>query len=51
MEGIPPVNGGPGDATEADIGVAVGKIGNKTYVVMVMMPIKTAAAPGTPDKD
>ena len=50
MEYIP-VNGGPGDATEADIGVAVGKIGNKTYVVMVMMPIKTAAAPGTPDKD
>ena len=50
MEYIP-VNGGPGDATEADIGVAVGKIGNKTYVVMVMMPIKTAAAPSTPDKD
>lgn len=36
---------------KADIGVAVGKIGNKTYVVMVMMPIKTAAAPSTPDKD
>lgn len=50
MEYIP-VNGGPGDATEADIGVAVGKIGNKTYVVMAMMPIKTAAAPGTPDGD
>ena len=50
MEYIP-VNGGLGDATEADVGVAVGKIGNKTYVVMVMMLTETAAAPGTPDKD
>lgn len=45
------VNGGPGDATEADVGVAVGKIGDKTYVVVVMMPTETAAAPGTQDKD
>ena len=34
---------------KADVGVAVGKIGDKTYVVMVMMPIKTAATPGTGD--
>ena len=45
------VNGGPGDATEADVGVAVGKIGDKTYVVVVMMPTETAAAPGTTTKD
>ena len=65
MEGIPPVNGGIGenvtelyvnsgvdrDATKRDVGVAVGKIGDKTYVVMVTMPTETAAAPGTPDKD
>mgnify|MGYP004480149867 FL=1 len=43
-------NGGLGNATKADVGVVVGKIGNKTYVVMVMMPTETAAAPGTPDK-
>lgn len=43
------VNGGPGDVTEADVGVAVGKIGDKTYVVVVMMPIKTATTPGTGD--
>lgn len=43
--------GGVGQATKLDVGVAVGKIGDKTYVVMVMMPTKTAAAPGTPDKD
>ncbi len=37
---------------KADVGVAVGKIGDKTYVVVVMMPIKTAAAPGnTPGKN
>ena len=36
---------------KADVGVAVGKIGDKTYVVVVMMPTETAAAPGTPDKD
>ncbi len=46
MEYIP-VNGGPGDATKLDVGVAVGKIGNKTYVVMVMMPTATTPAPGT----
>lgn len=46
MEYIP-VNGGPGDATKLDVGVAVGKIGNKTYVVMVMMPTESTAAPGT----
>lgn len=51
MYGIP-VNGGIGDnVTELDVGVAVGKIGNKTYVVMVMMPTETAAVPGTPDRD
>ena len=37
------------EATELDVGVAVGKIGDKTYVVMVMMPTETAAAPGTGD--
>lgn len=36
---------------KADVGVAVGKIGDKTYAVVVMMPTKTAAAPGTPDRD
>ena len=52
MECIPPVNGGIGEnVTELDVGVAVGKIGDKTYVVMVTMPTETAAAPGTPDKD
>lgn len=45
------VNGSLGNATKADVGVVVGKIGNKTYVVMVMMPTETTAAPGTPDKD
>lgn len=46
------VNGGiDDDADELDVGIAVGKIGDKTYVVMVMMPTETAAAPGTPDKD
>lgn len=34
---------------KADVGVAVGKIGDKTYVVVVMMPIKTATTPGTGD--
>lgn len=48
------VNGGIGDgddddADELDVGIAVGKIGDKTYVVMVMMPTETAAAPGTGD--
>ena len=50
MEYIP-VNGGIDDdddeADELDIGVAVGKIGDKTYVVMVMMPTETATTPGT----
>ena len=36
---------------KADVGVAVGKIGDKTYVVMVMMPTETAAAPGNTKKD
>ena len=36
---------------KADVGVAVGKIGDKTYVVMVTMPKEPAAAPGTPDGD
>ena len=44
------VNGGiDDDADELDVGIAVGKIGDKTYVVMVMMPTETAAAPGTGD--
>lgn len=45
------VNGGIGDddADELDVGVAVGKIGDKTYAVMVMMPTETAAAPGNGD--
>ncbi len=49
MEYIP-VNGGIDDDDEADdldIGIAVGKIGDKTYVVMVMMPTESTAAPGT----
>lgn len=32
---------------KADVGVAVGKIGDKTYVVMVMMLTATTPAPGT----
>lgn len=37
---------------KADVGVAVGKIGDKTYAVVVMMPTETAAAPGnTPGKN
>lgn len=36
---------------KADVGVAVGKIGDKTYAVVVMMPTKTTAAPGTTTKD
>ena len=31
---------------KADVGVAVGKIGDKTYAVVVMMPIKTPDTPG-----
>lgn len=31
---------------KADVGVAVGKIGDKTYAVVVMMPTEAAAAPG-----
>ena len=34
---------------KTDVGVAVGKIGDKTYVVVVMMPTETAATPGTGD--
>lgn len=42
------VNGGiDDDADELDVGIAVGKIGDKTYVVMVMMPTETATTPGT----
>ena len=41
------VNGGPSNATEADIGVAVGKIGDKTYVVMVTRATESTPAPGT----
>lgn len=36
---------------KADVGVAVGKIGDKTYAVVVTMPTETAAAPGTPDRN
>lgn len=36
---------------KADVGVAVGKIGDKTYAVVVMMPTETTAAPGTPGRD
>ena len=32
---------------KADVGVAVGKIGDKTYAVVVTMPTETAAALGT----
>mgnify|MGYP004475295149 CR=1 FL=1 len=39
------------DADELDVGIAVGKIGDKTYVVMVMMPTATTPAPSTPDRD
>lgn len=45
------VNGGVDNATKLDAGVAVGKIGDKTYAVVVMMPTETTAAPGTPGKD
>ena len=42
------VNGGiDDDADELDVGIAVGKIGDKTYVVMVLMPTESTAAPGT----
>ena len=45
------VNGGIAlDATKLDVGVAVGKIGDKTYAVVVMTSAETAA-PGTPDGD
>lgn len=36
---------------KADIGVAVGKIGDKTYAVVVTMPTEFAAAPGNTKKD
>ena len=50
MEGIPPVNGGIGEnVTELDVGVAVGKIGDKTYVVVV--ETETPAAPDTTTKN
>lgn len=45
------VNGGVDQATKLDVGVAVGKIGDKTYAVVVTMPTETTAAPGTPGKD
>lgn len=44
------VNNGIGhNATKLDVGVAVGKIGNKTYVVVV--ETETPAAPDTTTKD
>ena len=36
---------------KADVGVAVGKIGDKTYAVVVMMSTATTPAPGTPGRD
>lgn len=39
--------GSPINTKKTDVGVAVGKIGDKTYAVVVMMPTETAAAPGT----
>lgn len=36
---------------KADVGVAVGKIGDKTYAVVVTMPTEFAAAPGNTKKD
>lgn len=36
---------------KADIGVAVGKIGDKTYAVVVTMPTEFAAAPDTTTKN
>ncbi len=42
-------NGADDDADELDFGVAVGKIGDKTYVVVV--ETETPAAPDTTTKD
>ena len=39
------------DVTKLDVGIAVGKIGDKTYVVMVMTSAETADTTETPDKD
>ena len=39
--------GSPINTKKTDVGVAVGKIGDKTYAVVVMVPTETAAAPGT----
>ena len=39
--------GSPINTKKTDVGVAVGKIGDKTYAVVVTMPTETAAAPGT----
>ena len=36
---------------KADVGVAVGKIGDKAYAVVVMMSTATTPAPGTPGRD
>lgn len=47
----PKGSGNVSNVKKADVGVAVGKIGDKTYAVVVMMPTETAAAPSTPDRD
>lgn len=39
------------DVTKLDVGIAVGKIGDKTYVVMVMTSAETADTTETPDND
>ncbi len=50
MQSSFPVNGSTVQGVKkADVGVAVGKIGDKTYAVVVMMPTETAAALGTGD--
>lgn len=40
QNGVNVLPGSPINTKKADVGVAVGKIGDKTYAVVVMMPIK-----------
>ena len=47
QNGVNVLPGSPINTKKADVGVAVGKIGDKTYAVVVMVPTETAAAPGT----
>ena len=51
QNGVNVLPGSPINTKKADVGVAVGKIGDKTYAVVVMMPTETTAAPGTPGRD